>query len=87
MLTRNPEEIMMLIEELIRVGQKAPDGRSTSTFLNIGKARAREIGERLNQIDGNELMLAVHSRVSQSLGGSSGRELEVAWDGIGEWMG
>lgn len=76
-----------LIEELVRVGYKPlSDTRSSSLFLNSGRQRAREIGEELNRIGGNEQMLMAHAYVSERLGWIAARQLEAAWGGIGEWL-
>jgi hypothetical protein len=52
-------------------------------------SRAREIGNRLNQIGGLALMQAVGFEVGNYFdpGSGRGRELEAAWDGIGGWKG
>lgn len=84
----NSKGIKKLIDELIEIGQKyPPDGRSVSRYLSTAKFRAREIGNSLYEAGGNELMLIAHSKVGGVMGGVAARELEVAWDGIGEWMG
>lgn len=80
-----PEE-SALIEKLIAVGRKVPDARSSSTYLNIGRRDAREIGEALNAQGGLELMLRAHDSVAAALGGVSARELEACWGGIGQWL-
>jgi len=46
-----------------------------------------DIGRELNARGGNDLMLEAYEVVRARLGGTAARELEVAWDGIGEWMG
>lgn len=83
-----------LRKELIEIGYRSPEERYVggqlqgwTWFLRRAKGRAREIGELLYDRGGHDLMLQVHEEVRQALGGSSGRELEVAWDGIGEWQG
>jgi hypothetical protein len=81
------DQVRPLIEELIRIGAKQPDGQSTSRFLNPARERAREIGEELHRLGGMKAMLAAHEVVRRTLRGASGRELEVCWNGIGEWMG
>lgn len=45
------------------------------------RAEARRIGEELNQHGGMDLMLRTH-RAS-----SGGREIEIAWNGVGDWRG
>lgn len=81
------DEVRGLVEELVRIGRKSPDGRSSSCFLGTARGRAREIGEKLDGLGGLDLMLAAHAEVARALRGASGRELEAAWDGIGEWQG
>jgi len=56
-------------------------------YLPRREGVVREIGRELNERGGIALMLDAHRAVSERLGGTAGRELEVAWDGIGEWMG
>ena len=84
-------EIDRMTRELIEIGRRGG-------FLAMGpggsgggqsKARARVIGERLDEIGGIELMRSVGQRVARELGPGSGagRELEAAWDGIGSWHG
>jgi hypothetical protein len=80
------------VEELISIGRKsAPDGYSASNFLarvpGPVQERAREIGEELNRAGGLQLMLKAHAVVGAKLGGVAARELESAWNGIGEWQG
>lgn len=78
----------MNIEELIRIGRKSvPDAHSASNFLGPAQERAREIGEDLNRAGGLQLMLKAHGIVRAELGNVAARELESAWDGIGEWGG
>lgn len=75
-------EIGTLIEELIQLGR-------SNKFLieNSGGHRTREIGEILDRKGGMDLMRFAHSRVDRVLGGGLARELEVAWDSIGGWLG
>jgi ankyrin repeat protein len=76
-----------LTQELVRIGRPIDPGTGASTYLNRARRRARAIGETLCEQGGLELMLAAHERVRLELGGVAARELEAAWDGIGEWMG
>jgi hypothetical protein len=86
------EEIERLTAELIAIGKSdgflsmQPGGKFNEAMRNI---RAREIGERLDEIGGFELMQAVGKQVARSFGpgSSQGRELEAAWSGIGSWHG
>jgi hypothetical protein len=47
--------------------------------------RTRQIGIQLNEIGGLEQMTSVHNIVTYMVGTIKGRELEAAWDGIGNW--
>ena len=62
---------------------------STRGFLSMkGKdPRTREIGAELDRMNGMQKMRDVHRVVAAELGGVRARELEVAWDGIGDWRG
>jgi parallel beta-helix repeat protein len=77
---RTPE-VESLIDELVDIG----NGRGFMTVKSNDK-RTREIGERLNKIGGKRLMQQVHWEVSGQVRRSS-RELDVAWDRIGDWLG
>jgi len=77
----------VLIKELIAVGRSTRPGSGSTLYLSSSKARAREIGTMLNERAGLDLMLRAHQDAQRALGGASGRELEVAWNGIGEWLG
>lgn len=48
--------------------------------------RVREIGERLNEIGGFNLMQSICMRISMQIGHCKAREIEMAWDGIGRWL-
>jgi hypothetical protein len=87
--SRGPE-IDRLIEELIQIGRArkfltTQAGREfNAAFRNI---RACEIGESLNEKGGMGLMQFAVYRVRDVLGGIEARHLEMAWGGIGEWLG
>jgi hypothetical protein len=77
-----------LIRELIEVGTRVPgDTETASRFLTKGRKRTVQIGEDLNRLGGMTLMLEAHGQVQNHLGHIPARELEVAWDGIGDWLG
>ena len=61
----------------------------TRGFLSMkGRdSRTREIGAELHRMNGMQKMRDVHRAVAAELGGVRARELEVAWDGIGDWQG
>ncbi|MGW6275940.1 hypothetical protein [Kribbella sp. NPDC055071] len=74
--------VLSLISELIEIAETRP-------FLKAGGKpdwRTRLIGVQLNSIGGVGEMRAAHREVSRYLvRRGAARELEVAWDGIGEW--
>jgi hypothetical protein len=79
----------VLVKELIVIGgsdeflSNDPGGKFDERRRHI---RAREIGERLNELGGKKLMEAAYYRVRNALGGGPARLLESAWGYIGSWM-
>ncbi len=84
-------EVEKLVEELIKIG-KSDDFLSerhtpgfNSQFRNV---RARQIGTRLHEIGGLELMEYAHRQVRRKCG-KAGRalseHLEYCWDDVGQW--
>ncbi len=79
-----------LIRELADIGRRTsfvgtPDG--TVYDDHHCHIRAREIGAKLNEQGGMELMLAAHEFVARELSGTPrARELEACWGGVGSWM-
>ncbi|MEO3749446.1 hypothetical protein [Streptomyces sp. B6B3] len=71
-----------LANELLAIGRRGG-------FLTMqGKdARTRAIGAELDRMGGMQMMLDVHDVVAAEIGRLPARELEAAWDGIGDWMG
>jgi len=77
-----------LVPELVRVGRKQiPDSASASFYLRIAYKPARMIGEQLNHLGGLNLMKSAHREVTNVLGPIAARELDMAWNGIGQWLG
>ncbi|MER5853153.1 hypothetical protein ABT126_40960 [Streptomyces sp. NPDC002012] len=72
-----------LIDELITIGRGRGFVRPAPFQAD---KRTVEIGRALNEEGGMALMRRAHDAVRQSLGGVA-RELDVAWDGIGMWLG
>ncbi|WBB61663.1 hypothetical protein O7599_03655 [Streptomyces sp. WMMC500] len=73
----------VLVDELCEIGR----GRG---FLSVhaGKdGRTREIGAELHEAGGKQRMLSAHAAVRAELGQAHARELEAAWDGVGDWRG
>lgn len=81
-------EVDALVAQLIEIGQTCDFvSDSGDNFDGNGyHIRAREIGIRLNEIGGMELMQTVCYRVVAILGPGLGRSLEVAWGYIGNWQ-
>jgi hypothetical protein len=55
--------------------------------LGWARAEVRRIGEEIHAKHGHEAMVSVCDELSYVLGGGPAREVEVAWDGIGDWRG
>lgn len=64
-------------------GLKQNRGHFNKDYRHI---RAREIGTRLNDEGGMDLMQEACETIRAELGGSIGRELEAAWAHIGGWL-
>jgi hypothetical protein len=78
-----PAHTESLIDELVAIG----DGRG---FIPGGRAdkRTQQIGRALDKAGGMDLMQQVHAAVSRRVvKRSAPRELDAAWDDIGEWLG
>ncbi|WP_407562442.1 hypothetical protein [Streptomyces sp. 184] len=77
------DRTLELVAELRAIGR----GRG---FLSVhgGKdGRTREIGAELHEKGGKQKMLHAHAAVRAELGPVHARELEAAWDGVGDWWG
>ena len=78
-----------LVEELIQIGETdgylsmKAGGKFDGTKKHI---RARQIGQKLNELGGMDLMRAANYTVRARLGGVQARELEAAWGYIGNWL-
>jgi hypothetical protein len=83
------EEVEKLIQELYDIGKRddflseRPGYPFNSQCRHI---QARDIGKRLNEIGGFELMEYAASRVHKKLGSALSSHLEFAWSEIGDWM-
>lgn len=56
-----------------------------TAFFRDTRPRTREIGQRLYEKGGHNLMLRAYYDIREKFGPSA-RSLEVNWDGIGEWF-
>ena len=72
-----------LIKRLIILGNSGGD----EAFHRSHKPETIQIGEKLNEINGIELMRKAHTMVHKKCGSMPARNLEVAWHKIGEWRG
>jgi hypothetical protein len=81
-----------LISELIAIGKTEKFISSNPTQPEkyddrYNHIRTREIGELLDKSEGLQLMRDAHNRVNSALGTVVARELESAWEDIGDWRG
>lgn len=70
------------VDEIVMLYMDNPDG-----FL-MGSSRAeplRDIGKKLNEAGGFDMMLQAHSMATRR--GVNSRNLEMVWDHIGSWYG
>jgi hypothetical protein len=74
-----------LITELIDAGHT--EGTLLGPRGSEVRERIRWIGSALNDAGGRKLMLQAHGAVRDRLGAACARELEVAWNGVGDWLG
>jgi len=92
---RNPypkehkSEVNSLIEELIEIGKRDDylSERPGHPFnAQCRHIRAREIGQRLNEIGEFELLEYATQKVKKKLGVELFSHLEFAWAEIGRWL-
>lgn len=82
-------EVDRLLAELIQVGQRDDylSERPGGSFnVQCHHIRARQIGTRLNEIGGIELMQLAHKQVKRKLGAQLSSHLEYCWNEIGGWV-
>lgn len=81
-------EVNKLLEELIKIGRLDdflslhPGGPFN---IRCHHTRSRQIGERLDEIGGLELMQAARSYVKRKLKATLAEHLDYCWQDIGEW--
>jgi len=86
--THQKQEIERMIKDLVRIGE-------TDDFLSLSPGgpfdikchhrQARDIGKRLSEVGGVDLMLAVRQRVQRKLKAVLAEHLDHCWKGIGDW--
>lgn len=74
-----------LITELIDIGHA--EGALLAPGGSELRGRVRSIESALNDAGGKKLMLQAHEAVRGRFKPTIARELEVAWDGVGDWLG
>ncbi len=82
-------EVNRMIEDLVRIGEREDflSERSGGNFnAQFRHVRAREIGTRLDQIGGFELMEQVLKKVRKRLGSQLASHLSYSWTDIGKWV-
>jgi hypothetical protein len=87
--TEQRPEVERLVDELIRIGRTddfLSESRGGSFNKDYRHIRARQIGTRLDEIGGFELMEFVSRRIKKKLGKNLGSHLDYAWTEIGRWM-
>ena len=85
MSASDQEQLQGYIRELERL-YKSNLYKNNHTFLEVNKEASREIGRRINASHGFSGMVYVCDSV-KPFGVGANRELEFAWDSIGEWRG
>lgn len=72
-----------VVDRLIKIYARHPEGLFPNS---LERKTVREIGQTLYETGGLNLMLAVHQEFA-ARDFIHARNLELIWDGIGEWMG
>ena len=81
-------EVENLLAELIKIGKEVdflserPGQGFNSQSRNM---RSIQIGRRLHDLGGLELMEYVRFKVKRKLKGQIASHLDYAWDGVGRW--
>lgn len=82
------DEVQRLLTDLVKIG-KTDDflcERFTPGFNSqMRNIAARDIGKRLDEIGGMELMQYAHRHVRRKLSKVMGEHLEYCWDGVAKW--
>ena len=83
------QEVERIIKDLLKIGQLddfislSPGGPFD---IQCHHRQARDLGKRLHEIGGVELMLAVRQRVKRKLKAILAEHLDHCWKGIGAWQ-
>ncbi len=83
------EEVKKIINDLIRIG-KQDDFISLSPGgdfdIRCHHRQARDLGKRLNDMGGLDLMMAVRMRIRRKLKSVMAEHLDHCWKEIGDWQ-
>jgi hypothetical protein len=82
-------EVARLTDELIRIGQTDDflSERPGPPFnMQCRHIRARQIGQRLDELGGLKLMAYVYRRTKRKAGKALGSHLEYCWTEVGRWV-
>ena len=81
-------DMTALVRRLVRAsGFVEPTVESASLFLTANREEAEKIGRGIHDLGGFRLMQRAHDYLRDDfLTSLACRELEYAWDGIGEWL-
>jgi hypothetical protein len=82
------QEVAKLTAELIQIG-KMDDFLSLSPGgvfdVQCHHRRARDIGKRLNELGGVDLMILTRARIQRKLKATLAEHLDHCWKGVGDW--
>lgn len=87
--SRYHSEVKKLADELLRIGNTDDylSERPTPPFnLQCRHTRARQIGQRLEEIGGISLMNYVYRSIRKKAGKQLASHLEYCWAEIGRWL-
>lgn len=79
-----------LISELVAMVLNDPHRGTEDEEAFLGmrtRPRTEEIGRQLHSVGGHAAMVEAYDAVRGRHGAGSARSLEMAWDGIGDWLG
>ncbi len=85
---KNRDEVVRLLNELVQIGIKedylseVPGSGYNGQCRHI---RTREIGKKLHEIGGLDLMQWAFKQVRKKAGKVPASHLEYAWNDVGEW--
>jgi hypothetical protein len=82
------QEVDKMTAELIQIGRMddflslSPGG---AYDVQCHHRRARDIGKRLNELGGVDLMISIRQRIQRKLKATLAEHLDHCWKGVGDW--